>query len=300
MHSLKLTLISMVTTLVFIVPTILNAENHHSNSPSFKSTRLTDSIFMLQGKGGNLALIKGKQGLLLVDADYKKMSKALKSELTKYGGLGKLKYLINTHWHGDHTGGNFDLGKQAQIIAHDNVRSRLLTKQEIKLFKMISKPYAKHALPSITFDSRLSLYMNNEDIEIIHFPRGHTDGDSVVFFKKSNIVHMGDHYFAGFFPFVDIEHGGNVLNMAKNVKTILGMINNKTKVIPGHGPLSNKKELQTFYDMLLGTSAEVQSMKDRGLSLEKIKAKGLSKKWNEWTDGFLSADVWIGILYSSL
>lgn len=292
--------ISVVSTMVLFLPLTVSAENHHENSPSFKSTKLTSNIYMLQGKGGNLGLIKGKQGILLIDADYKVMSDALKSELSNHGGVNKLSYLLNTHYHGDHTQGNFALGHYAQIIAHDNVRARLLTKQEIKLFKMVSKPYPKHALPSITYEKRLSLHINNEDIEVVHFPNGHTDGDSVVFFKKSNIVHMGDHFFSGFFPFVDVSHGGNVLNMAKNVKSILSMVNSKTKIIPGHGPLSNKKDLQNFYDMLIGTSAEVKTMMDQGLSLDKIKEKGLSQKWNSWTKGFLPTNVWIDIVHSSL
>ncbi|MFV1982976.1 MAG: MBL fold metallo-hydrolase [Thiohalomonadales bacterium] len=300
MNSYKLTTISIFITLVFFVSNFINAETHHVKSLSFNTTKLTDSIFMLQGKGGNLALLKGKQGLLLIDADYKKMSEALKSELTKYGGIKKLTYIINTHWHGDHTGGNLALGHQAQIIAHDNVRSRLLTIQEIKLFNMVSKPYPDFALPSITYSSRMSLHINDEDIEIVHFPRGHTDGDSIVFFKKSNIVHMGDHFFSGFFPFVDITNGGNVLNMAANIKTVLGKIDNKTKVIPGHGPLSNKNGLQDFHDMLIGTSAEVKSMIDKGYSLEKIREKGLSTRWKKWTNGFISSSVWIEIIYSSL
>ena len=300
MYTLNKLFVSAISGLILCLPIVANAENHHKKSPSFKSTKLTKNIFMLQGKGGNLGLIKGKQGILLIDADYKVMSKALKSELTKYGGVNKLTYLINTHWHGDHTQGNFALGHHAQIIAHDNVRARLLTNQEIKLFKMVSKPYPEHALPSITYEKKLSLHINNENIEVVHFPNGHTDGDSVVFFKNANIVHMGDHFFSGFYPFVDVEHGGNVLNMAKNVKTILAMLDDKTKVIPGHGPLSNKKGLQEFHDMLIGTSAEVKSMKDEGLSLDAIKEKGLSKKWNSWTKGFLPEKVWVGIVYNSL
>ncbi|MCK4742431.1 MAG: MBL fold metallo-hydrolase [Sulfuriflexus sp.] len=301
MNTFKTTMLSVATALVFFAPNLASADNHHSKSPSFKSTQLTDNIYMLQGKGGNLGLIKGKQGLLLIDADYKVMSGALKTELAKHGGVEKLNYLINTHWHGDHTQGNFALGHHAQIIAHDNVRARLLTTQEIKLFQMVSKPYPEHALPSLTYSTRMSLHINGEDIKVVHFPNGHTDGDSVVFFKNSNIVHMGDHFFSGFFPFIDIDHGGNVLNMAKNIKVILGMVDDKTKIIPGHGPLSNKVDLQAFHDMLVGTSAEVKAMKDKGMSLEKIQTKGLSKKWTPWAEkSFFPEKVWIGIVHSSL
>lgn len=300
MNNYKTFMFSIFTMFLLMTSNVINAENHHDKSPSFKATKLTKNIVMLQGKGGNLALIKGKDGLLLIDADYKAMSKSLKKELEKFGGVKKLTYLINTHWHGDHTQGNYLLGKHARIIAHDNVRERLLTTQEIKLFKMVSKPYPVHALPSITYEKKMSLHINNEEIELVHFPRGHTDGDTVVFFKNSNVVHMGDHFFSGFYPFVDVDHGGNVLNMAKNVKSILTMIDNKTKVVPGHGPLSNKKDLQAFHDMLVGTSAEVQAMKEKGMSLKKIKKQGLSAKWKPWTKGFLTTETWIGILYSSL
>jgi len=297
MNTFKATLIA----LVFITPSLVYADKHHTQSPSFKSTQLTDSIYMLQGKGGNLGLIKGKDGLLLIDADYKVMSDALKTELKKHGGVDKLNYLINTHWHGDHTQGNVALGHHAKIVAHDNVRKRLATTQEIKLFKMVSKPYPEHALPSLTYETRMSLHINGEELKVVHFPGGHTDGDSVVFFKKANIVHMGDHFFSGFFPFVDVDHGGNVLTMAKNVKTILGMIDDETKIIPGHGPLSSKADLQAFHNMLIETSSEVKAMKDKGMSLEKIQAKGLSKKWDSWAaKSFFSEKVWIGIVHSSL
>jgi len=290
-----------VATLTLLLATNIHAGEHHAESPSFKSTQLTDNIVMLQGKGGNLGLLKGKDGILLIDADYKVMTEALKKELEEFGGVSNLNYLINTHWHGDHTEGNFALGHHAQIIAHDNVRTRLLTTREIKLFNMVSKPYPEHALPAITYTKRLSLHINNENIKIIHFPKSHTDGDSVVFFRKSNIVHMGDNFFSGMFPFVDVAHGGNVINMAKNIRTILSMIDDKTKIIPGHGPLSNKTDLQAFHDMLIGTSTEVQVMKDNGMSLEQIQTQGLTKKWMPWEKrSFFPAKIWIGIVHSSI
>ena len=300
MKLLNSVIISSFTALSLLISSNIYADDHHKNSASFKSTKLTDNIFMLQGKGGNIALIQGKQGLLLIDADYKEMSSALKKELNNYGGINKVNYLINTHWHGDHTQGNEALGHHAQIIAHENVRPRLLTSQEIKLFNMVSKPYPAHAVPSITYTTSMSLHINEEEINVVHFPNGHTDGDSIVFFKNANIVYMGDHFFSGFFPFVDVDHGGNVLNMAKNIKTVLALINDKAIIIPGHGPLSDKKGLQAFHDMLIGTSAEIKAMKDKGMSLDTIKTKGLSAKWKSWTDGFISTDAWIGIVHSSL
>lgn len=286
--------------LALVLSTGAFAEKHHKNTLSFKTIQVTDNIWMLRGKGGNIAILTGEQGFLMVDDDYKVMSDALKKQIKEYGGVDKLSYIINTHWHGDHTEGNLSLGKHSLIVAHDSVRSRLLTTQEIKLFKMVSKPYPEVALPSMTYTKAMKLYINNEEVEIVHYPGGHTDGDSIVFFKKANVVHMGDHHFSGFFPFVDIEHGGNVLRMAVNVKAVLSIIDDNTKVIPGHGPLSSKSDLQDFYNMLVGTSSEVKNMMLQGMNLEQIKAKGLSKQWQSWTDGFLSSEVWIGIVFNSL
>lgn len=289
----KVTLLSMV----FVLP--VAAEDHHAQSPKFRTAAISDNISMLRGKGGNIAVLNGKQGILMVDADYQDMSPALQKALKQFGGEEKLTYIVNTHWHGDHTQGNLHFGHNAQIVAHDNVRERLLTSQEVKLFKMVTEPYPEHALPSITYKQELSLHINGEEVGILHLPGGHTDGDSVVFFKKANSVHMGDLFFNGFFPFVDVQNGGNVQKMAANVSTVLDMIDEKTVVIPGHGPVSNKVELTAFRDMLLGTYAEVKAMRDKGMNLGQMQVEGLSTDWMEWTDGFLSEQVWIGILNSS-
>ncbi|NOY66256.1 MAG: MBL fold metallo-hydrolase [Gammaproteobacteria bacterium] len=286
--------------LLYIFSSTVFAGEHHAESLKFKSTHLTDNIWMLQGKGGNIAVVTGKQGILMIDAGYLNMSPALKKALKPFGGEKKLSYIINTHWHGDHTQGNKVFGQYANIVAHDNVRSRLLTSQEVKLFKMVSRPYPEIAIPSITYEKSMNLYFNGQKINIVHYANGHTDGDSIIFFEKSNVVHMGDHYFSGFFPFVDIDTGGNVLKMAANVKKVLALIDDKTIIIPGHGPLSTKVDLQDFYDMLIGTSNEVRVMKVKGKTLAAIKKTGLSNRWKDWTDGFLSTEVWIEIVYKSL
>lgn len=276
------------------------ADNHHSKGGTYKSVKVTENIVMLQGKGGNIAVLKGKQGLLMIDSDYSEMSDALASELGKMGELNTLTYIINTHWHSDHTQGNLALGSLAPIVAHKNVRTRLLSRQEIKLFNKVFEPYPQEAVPSITYDQSMALHFNDEHLEIVHFPNGHTDGDSVIFFKNANVVHMGDHYFSGFFPFVDVGTGGNVLKMAENVKSVLSLIDDKTKIIPGHGPLSTKADLLEYYEMLVGTSNEVNALKIKNLSLDQIKQKGLSDRWESWTNGFIPSDVWIGIVYQSL
>jgi len=283
----------------FSIPMAYSAD-HHGEAKTYRQTQLTDTIFLLQGKGGNIALIKGEQGLILIDTDYKEMSAALEKVLQQHGGLDDVTYVINTHWHGDHTQGNEVLGHHAQIIAHDNVRSRLLTQQEVKMFGMVSEAYPEHAVPSITYNKRLNIHLNGEHLEIGHFANGHTDGDSIVFMKKANIVHMGDHFFSGFYPFVDVDSGGSVVQMANNVETVLSMIDDETVVIPGHGPLSEKSDLEDFHEMLVATTDEVKTMMAAGMTLEQMQEEGLSLDWEEWANGFLSTDLWIQIIVDSL
>lgn len=275
-----------------------SAENHHSEQKKFKTTSLKPGFDFLQGRGGNILLLHGKEGLLIVDSDYGDMTPALEQALAKY--KSDLKYVLNTHWHGDHTQGNKQLGKTAEVIAHDNVYRRLSTRQEVKLFNMVSEPYPADGLPDITFDHSLTLRFNNETIKALHLPNGHTDSDSVIFFEQANIVHMGDHYFNGMFPFVDVGTHGSVRGMVKNIDAILDRITDKTIVIPGHGPVSNKKELLAFRSMLAATANEVEAMMTKKMSLKSIQKKGLSSQWKVWGKGFLSEEVWIGILHSSL
>jgi cyclase len=274
--------------------------SHQISGELFKSTIISENVFLLQGEGGNIALLRGNEGLVLIDAGYAKMSKALDYELVKHGGVDEVVYLINTHWHADHTEGNAFIGDHAPIIAHKNVRSRLLTRQEVKFFNMVSEPYASHAIPSITFDKAIGLSINGETLEVIHFANGHTDGDSVVFLKSANIVHMGDHFFSGFYPFIDVDTGGNVRNMANNIKSILARIDDETIVIPGHGPLSSKADLEEFHQMLVETTAEVEAMLIKGMTAEEIQAEGLSLEWEDWSAGYLSTDAWIKIVIRCL
>ena len=277
-----------------------NHGHHHHQAEPYKVQQLTKQIAMLQGKGGNIGLLTGDQGLVMVDDDYRSMSPALQKTLKDFGGEGKLTYIINTHWHSDHTEGNHHFGQQATIIAHDKVRERLLTSQEIELFQLKTEPYPEHALPSITYEKALTLHINDEEVELLHLAGGHTDGDSIVFFKEANVVHMGDHFFNGMFPFVDVKSGGNAVQMSKNIEQVLTLIDDETIVIPGHGPVCKKAGLVEFQQMLKGTLAEVKAMKAQGLSLGQMQMRGLSNRWSDWTNGFLSTGVWIKILNDSL
>jgi cyclase len=277
---------------------VSSADDHHSDKKIFKVTELKSGFQFLQGKGGNILLLEGKDGLLIIDSDYSEMTPALEQTLARY--KGDLKYVLNTHWHGDHTEGNKTLGKSAKIIAHDNVYQRLNSYQEVKLFNMVSEPYPVDGLPDITFDHSLTLRFNDEVIKALFLPNGHTDGDSIIFFEKANIVHMGDHFFNGMFPFVDVGTNGSVRGVVKNIDGMLDQITDDTIVVPGHGLISNKKELIAFRDMVVGTANEVEQMMSQNMSLEAIQKKGLSEQWGIWANGFLNEKMWIGIIHSSL
>ncbi len=289
---------SLLYFLLSVAVSAAQADAHHAHSKVFKITKIKPGFQLLQGKGGNILLSEGKDGLLIVDSDYSEMTPALQKALA--GFERPLKYILNTHWHGDHTQGNKVLGKTASVIAHDNVYKRLSSKQEIKLFNMVSEPYNEQALPNITFDQTLTLRFNGETISLIHMPNGHTDGDSVIFFNKANIVHMGDHFFNGFFPFVDVSSKGSVRGVAANIDRLLGRIDNNTVIIPGHGPIASKEELVAFKEMLLGTSKEVEKAMANNQSLQQIQTQGLSSPWKSWGKGFLNEATWINIVYDSL
>lgn len=289
-----------IAVLCTVVAMPIAAHTEHSATPEYTLSKVRNNISMLSGLGGNIAVLTGEQGIVLVDDGYNNKATALHEALATIGGEEQLAYIINTHFHGDHAEGNLRLGEHAAIIAHDNVLKRLSADHEVTFFNMKSKPYPLEAQPSLTFDASMNLHFNGEQMSLVHYPNGHTDGDAVVFFRNSNVVHMGDHFFNGIFPFVDTANGGNVVQYANNVGAILRLIDDDTLVIPGHGALSNKAELTAFYGMLRGTVAEVKAMKAKGYSLKKMQKKGFSKQWQEWTKGFIPTPVWIEFINASL
>ena len=189
---------------------VLFAHGEHNASAEYTLEPVRGNIQLLAGLGGNIAVITGEQGIVLVDDGYANKSELLHQALSTLGGEERLAYIINTHWHGDHTEGNLALGKYAAIIGHDNVLKRLSSAQEIALFKMKSDAYPVEARPSLTYEQSMRLHFNGEQMDLVHYPNGHTDSDSVVYFKHANVAHLGDHFFNAFFPFVDIANGGDL------------------------------------------------------------------------------------------
>ena len=251
---------------------------------------------MLEGQGGNIGVSTGEDGILIIDDEFAPLADKIKVALKNLGS-DKPRFLLNTHWHGDHTGGNEIFGKDATIIAQTNVRKRLSV--DTILLGEAVKAAPKGALPIITFDQSLSVYFNGEEIKVIHFPSGHTDGDSVIFFTKSNVVHAGDDFFKDRFPFVDLQSGGSVQGYTRNVGEIIAKLPTDAKIIPGHGSLASLDDFKRFHQMLIETTAIVQDSMKAGKSLEQIKQAGLPDKWKDWGTGFIKTDKWIETIYQS-
>ena len=264
-----------------------------------KATKISGNVYMLEGSGGNIGVSVGTDGILIVDDQFAPLADKIRASL-KTLGEGKLRYILNTHWHGDHTGGNVAFGPEAPIIAHDNVRKRLASEQRIELFKQSYPAVPKEGLPVITFNDSLSVHFNGEEIRAIHYPNGHTDGDSVIFFTTSNVVHLGDNFFAGRFPFVDVDNGGNVVGLGKNIGEIIAKIPAGAKLIPGHGPLSTIDDLKLYHRMLLETTDIVRKKVAAGRTLDQIKSEGLPEEWKSWGTGFIKTDTWIELIHISL
>ena len=242
------------------------------------------TVHMLQGAGGNIGVSVGADGTLIIDDQYAPLADRIIAALKDLGG-DRPKLILNTHYHGDHAGSNPQMGTTGTIISHDNVRVRLLGQDD----------FARTGLPLVTFDDELKVHFNGEEIQLIHLPSGHTDGDSVVWFKSANVIHMGDHFFNGFYPYIDIGSGGSVDGFIANVERVLGMIPDDIKVIPGHGALSDKAGLADAVRVIKASSSTVRSALAAGTSAEDIAAQ-LDADYPSWGKGFISASSWIQIL----
>lgn len=255
---------------------------------------VSGTVSMLIGKGGNLGICAGEDGLLMVDDQYAEMAQRIEAALESMDS-GELVYLLNTHFHGDHTGGNAYFGERArEVIAHENVRTRLSQPGP----QAPAMPAA--GLPDITYDRSMTIFFNGEEIRLRHFAGCHTDGDTVVYFLDSNVVHLGDLFFHGAFPYVDLASGGNVENLVQAIEQLVDELADDVKIIPGHGPLAGKPELAAYLATLKDTIAIVQERKSAGKTLEEAKQAGLPERFAAHGKGFISTPRWIDIVYNSL
>jgi glyoxylase-like metal-dependent hydrolase (beta-lactamase superfamily II) len=290
-------LISGALIFSFALTTLAHDKHENGQDVTVKTQKIGGNVSMLQGRGGNVGASSGADGILIVDDDYAQVSPKL-AEALKALGSEKPRFILNTHWHGDHTEGNKYFGKDSLIIAHANVRKRLSTEQTI--FGEKIPPFPDAALPVITYEQTMSIHFNGEEIRVVHYPNGHTDGDSVIFFTKSNVIHMGDHYFKDRFPFVDLESGGSVQGLMRNVADVIKQAPADVKIIPGHGSLAALGDLKTYHQMLVETIDLVQKGISSGKTLEGLKKDGLPEKYKTWGSGFIKTDTWIETIYKSL
>lgn len=286
-ETMNWTLLTAILAALAFSPASLRADNDFSDV-IIKTIAVSGNIHMLVGAGGNIAVSIGDDGVLIVDDQFKPLADKIQAAITELGG-DTPKFLLNTHFHGDHVGGNEIFGKAATIVAHNNVRTRLM-----------AKGYDKPSLPVVTFNDSLTIHFNNDEIKVIHMPPGHTDGDAVIWFVNANVVHLGDLFFSGMFPFVDIDAGGSVKTLIMTIEDILPKLSPDVKIIPGHGPLSTVSDLEIYLEMLKDTYGHLKTELEAGKSVDEIQQSGLSDKWKSWSWDFISEIRWIEIMITDI
>ena len=284
---------------------VSNAQQQDFSKVQIKATKVSGNIYMLEGAGGNIAASIGEDGIVIVDDQFAPLADKIQASLKSLGITDKpVRFVINTHYHGDHTGGNTPFSNAGStVIAQDNVRKRLQTGGTAGnggSIKMEVKPAEKSDLPIITFEHDVTVHLNGEDIRALHFPSGHTDGDSIIFFPKNNVVHMGDDFVRYGFPFIDVSSGGSVQGMISAMEKATAQLPADVKVIPGHGALSNLDDVREFTKMLKETSAVVQKALDQHKTLEQMKQEKILDPWKKWSGDFVNTDAFIETLYNSL
>lgn len=278
------------------------AQDRDFSKVQIKVTKVAGNVYMLEGAGGNIGASVGEDGIVVVDDQYAPLADRIQAALK--GITDKpVRFVINTHYHEDHTGGNSYFQKQAPIIAHDNVRKRLESGGGAGnggSIHMEFKPAPKEALPIITFDHDVTVHLNGEDIRALYFPAGHTDGDSVIFFPKSNVVHMGDDFVTYGFPFIDVDSGGSIDGLIDGVDKVIRQVSADAKIIPGHGPISGVADVRAYLDMLKGTREVVANAIKDGKTLDQMKQTKLLEPWKKYSGDFIKEDTFIETIYNSL
>ena len=279
-----------------------SAQNNDFSKVQIKVTKVAGTVYMLEGAGGNIGASVGEDGIVVVDDQYAPLADRIQAALK--GITDKpVRFVINTHYHEDHTGGNSYFQKQAPIIAHDNVRKRLESGGRAGnggSVKIEAKPAPKDALPIITFDHDVTIHLNGEDIRALYFPAGHTDGDAVIFFPKSNVVHMGDDFVTYGFPFIDVDSGGSIDGMIDGVEKVIGQVPSDVKIIPGHGPISSVADVRAYLDMLKDTREAVVKAIQGGQTLDQMKQAKLLDPWKKYSGQMINSDAFLETIYNSL
>ncbi len=285
----------------FLPALLLAAQQAPAPPPAIQTVPVQANVYMLTGEGGNIGLCTGEDGPLLIDDQFARMTDGIQAAVKSLTDR-PLRFVINTHWHGDHTGGNENLRKAgAIIVAHENVRRRMSSEQFLAAFNQRVPAAPATALPVVTFSDSVTFHWNGEDLRIFHVQAAHTDGDAIVHFTRANVVHMGDVYFNGMYPFIDVSTGGTISGMVEAVDLVLQQVNPETKFIPGHGALSGIAELRSYREMLAAVEIRVRTLLEQGKSKEAVIAARPTADYDaKWGSGFIKPDAWVAIVYDGL
>ena len=300
--SARLTALFLTIGLALLLATSVEAQNPPDASQvTVKVVPVATGVYMLEGMGGNIGLSVGKDDAFIIDDQYAPMTPKIKAAVATVTAK-PVRFVVNTHWHGDHTGGNEAMaGSGAIIVAHENVRRRMSKEQFLEAFNWRTPPSPPAALPVITFSDTITFYMNDDTVHTFHVRNAHTDGDAIILFRKANVVHMGDTFFNGFYPFIDTSTEGSLVGMIAAANQVLAMTNAGTRIIPGHGPLATRADLVRYRDMLTTVRQRVGRLVAQKRTLQQvIAAKPLADLEETWGKGFLKTDQFITLVYGSL
>ncbi|MGZ6210291.1 MAG: MBL fold metallo-hydrolase [Syntrophales bacterium] len=301
MFTRQIRLAGIVLLILFIGQTGAYSASQDFTNVQIQTEKVADNVYMLVGAGGNIGISAGKDCVFMIDTSYAPLADKIKAAIATVSDK-PIQYIVNTHWHQDHVGGNEYFAKAgATVVAHDNVRKRVSTEQVVKILNKTVPTLPEPALPVITFSRSVTFYLNGNEIYILNIARAHTDGDAIVHFRKSNVIHMGDIYFNGMYPFIDLSAGGSMNGMIRAVKNILLLCDRDTKVIPGHGHLSNKTELEEYLKMLVAVRDRVSHEIKAGKPLDAIIASQPTRDFDPvWGKGFMKPEQFVTIVYESL
>ena len=281
---------------VLSLPEFALAQRNFDNV-QVEATQVAGNVYMLTGSGGNIGVIIGEDGTFIIDDQFAPLTDKINDAIAELTDK-PVKFVINTHWHGDHTGGNENFGKAgALIVAHDNVRVRMSARQ---LEEAVENAEAAKALPVVTFAEDVTFHLNGETIHAFHVQGAHTDGDVIIHFKDANVFHLGDTFFAGRFPYIDLDSGGTIDGMITSANKVLSLANDDSKIIPGHGPLSTPADLKDYRDVLMKIRAKVMMMVREDKTVEEVIAANPTEGYEDWGTGFINSERFIRILFNDL
>lgn len=294
-------LIGLVSLATVLTTSTVTVGQQNLEDVEITTIPVAEGIYMLKGAGGNIGVLAGEDGVFLIDDQYAVLSDKIIAAVEEIS-QEPIRFLINTHWHQDHTGGNENFGNAGvTIIAHDNVRNRLSTEQFLEILDRKVPPSPPEALPIITFNDTVTFYLNNEEVYAFHTAPAHTDGDSIIHFKDANVIHTGDIYFNGSYPFIDINSEGSITGIIAAVEKLLSLADDRTLIIPGHGELSNRAELENYHQLLITVRDRVAQAIAEGISVEDFVASNPTAEFDEtWGNGFLNPEQFLRIVYADL